>query len=162
MLRSFGIGTCSRYSVLRMFLSANRRPLRRNMRWQAAGPWPGSAGSWRPRVDSAKGEAASLAAPLCSVSQVILLDDTLIRLEFALDAVLELAVARREKSNNRVVAGEHIRQGRPGQPDGLGRRKAVAVEDAIASISHDVTLVVDRSEERRVGKECRSRWSPYH
>ena len=24
----------------------------------------------------------------------------------------------------------------------------------------DVTLI--RSEERRVGKECRSRWSPYH
>src|SRR5256884_9218266 len=23
-------------------------------------------------------------------------------------------------------------------------------------------LVVNRSEERRVGKECRSRWSPYH
>src|SRR3712207_7095900 len=23
-------------------------------------------------------------------------------------------------------------------------------------------LEVDRSEERRVGKECRSRWSPYH
>ena len=23
-------------------------------------------------------------------------------------------------------------------------------------------LVVPRSEERRVGKECRSRWSPYH
>ena len=22
--------------------------------------------------------------------------------------------------------------------------------------------LVDRSEERRVGKECRSRWSPYH
>ena len=22
--------------------------------------------------------------------------------------------------------------------------------------------MVDRSEERRVGKECRSRWSPYH
>ena len=21
---------------------------------------------------------------------------------------------------------------------------------------------IDRSEERRVGKECRSRWSPYH
>ena len=26
-------------------------------------------------------------------------------------------------------------------------------------ILHDITL---RSEERRVGKECRSRWSPYH
>ena len=25
-----------------------------------------------------------------------------------------------------------------------------------------VTMVLDRSEERRVGKECRSRWSPYH
>src|SRR5256886_8564743 len=23
-------------------------------------------------------------------------------------------------------------------------------------------LEIDRSEERRVGKECRSRWSPYH
>ena len=22
--------------------------------------------------------------------------------------------------------------------------------------------IFDRSEERRVGKECRSRWSPYH
>ena len=26
----------------------------------------------------------------------------------------------------------------------------------------EADLVVDRSEERRVGKECRSRWSPYH
>ena len=24
------------------------------------------------------------------------------------------------------------------------------------------TAVLTRSEERRVGKECRSRWSPYH
>ena len=24
------------------------------------------------------------------------------------------------------------------------------------------TILIDRSEERRVGKECRSRWSPYH
>src|SRR2546430_13719697 len=24
------------------------------------------------------------------------------------------------------------------------------------------TLAAERSEERRVGKECRSRWSPYH
>ena len=27
---------------------------------------------------------------------------------------------------------------------------------------HGSNVVVDRSEERRVGKECRSRWSPYH
>ena len=25
-----------------------------------------------------------------------------------------------------------------------------------------VSLITKRSEERRVGKECRSRWSPYH
>src|SRR5258708_21804498 len=28
--------------------------------------------------------------------------------------------------------------------------------------SRDYCLVPVRSEERRVGKECRSRWSPYH
>src|SRR2546426_2049430 len=28
--------------------------------------------------------------------------------------------------------------------------------------SHDAQRSRDRSEERRVGKECRSRWSPYH
>ena len=27
---------------------------------------------------------------------------------------------------------------------------------------HGEVFVLDRSEERRVGKECRSRWSPYH
>ena len=26
----------------------------------------------------------------------------------------------------------------------------------------DVAFISFRSEERRVGKECRSRWSPYH
>src|SRR2546430_14406246 len=26
----------------------------------------------------------------------------------------------------------------------------------------ETSIAVDRSEERRVGKECRSRWSPYH
>ena len=26
----------------------------------------------------------------------------------------------------------------------------------------DLETVIQRSEERRVGKECRSRWSPYH
>ena len=28
--------------------------------------------------------------------------------------------------------------------------------------AEDITQEVERSEERRVGKECRSRWSPYH
>ena len=37
-------------------------------------------------------------------------------------------------------------------------RHAVAVEDAVGGDGGDGK----RSEERRVGKECRSRWSPYH
>src|ERR1039457_6608041 len=77
------------------------------------------------------------------------------------------------------------------QPDGgryinntgfiVGRRGVISIDpcstqrrpraylDAIASVTRQPvrTLVNthhhgDRSEERRVGKECRSRWSPYH
>jgi len=36
------------------------------------------------------------------------------------------------------------------------------IERADARHSLGVRLVLARSEERRVGKECRSRWSPYH
>ena len=32
----------------------------------------------------------------------------------------------------------------------------------MGSITIDEDLLDARSEERRVGKECRSRWSPYH
>ena len=38
------------------------------------------------------------------------------------------------------------------------RRDAVRAE--WANLRHNRMLT--RSEERRVGKECRSRWSPYH
>ena len=38
----------------------------------------------------------------------------------------------------------------------LETRDSVLIEEVT-----DVRLT-DRSEERRVGKECRSRWSPYH
>src|SRR5688572_33176173 len=31
-----------------------------------------------------------------------------------------------------------------------------------AAKASGLALLVERSEERRVGKECRSRWSPYH
>ena len=37
-----------------------------------------------------------------------------------------------------------------------------AVYDGSTSGPEYVTGVLHRSEERRVGKECRSRWSPYH
>ena len=36
------------------------------------------------------------------------------------------------------------------------------VVDCICHAEQQAELPSTRSEERRVGKECRSRWSPYH
>src|SRR2546422_4917014 len=54
----------------------------------------------------------------------------------------------------------------------IARRTGLAVERRFhlggtfvchqAITSGQIDLYVERSEERRVGKECRSRWSPYH
>src|SRR3712207_4436118 len=48
----------------------------------------------------------------------------------------------------------------------LVRRNAVVVfmcvELMINAVNLTLVAFADRSEERRVGKECRSRWSPYH
>ena len=38
----------------------------------------------------------------------------------------------------------------------------LAVAGVWAIVEIALTLRKTRSEERRVGKECRSRWSPYH
>ena len=42
----------------------------------------------------------------------------------------------------------------------LEERKIFLCEAYTKAVEH--ALANDRSEERRVGKECRSRWSPYH
>ena len=39
---------------------------------------------------------------------------------------------------------------------------ALAVFAPLWNIIYGLGLLAGRSEERRVGKECRSRWSPYH
>jgi len=44
------------------------------------------------------------------------------------------------------------------KPEDMGALAAFLCSDEAAHISGDIY----RSEERRVGKECRSRWSPYH
>ena len=38
----------------------------------------------------------------------------------------------------------------------------VAVLHRVAAVGRGEDSAEERSEERRVGKECRSRWSPYH
>src|SRR3989449_3168790 len=50
----------------------------------------------------------------------------------------------------------------PEEYDGMGLDSVtylLALEEIAAA---DASVAVSRSEERRVGKECRSRWSPYH
>ena len=42
-------------------------------------------------------------------------------------------------------------------------RKSVGAEQTFAeNLTSEIYMLAERSEERRVGKECRSRWSPYH
>src|SRR3712207_7541071 len=43
------------------------------------------------------------------------------------------------------------------------RQTVERYDQAVAALrKDDITPAAIRSEERRVGKECRSRWSPYH
>ena len=53
------------------------------------------------------------------------------------------------------------------QIDQVIELEALTVDDLVPADQHIVSVPADelataRSEERRVGKECRSRWSPYH
>src|SRR5437879_4739782 len=48
---------------------------------------------------------------------------------------------------------------RPGVERGLTRTTLDADQ---CDLMLDMPADADRSEERRVGKECRSRWAPYH
>src|SRR2546426_11019048 len=74
------------------------------------------------------------------------------------DVVLEGGALGRAAVPSGASTGEHealeLRDADRSRYLGKGVRKAVEnVNTAIAKA---------RSEERRVGKECRSRWSPYH
>ena len=44
------------------------------------------------------------------------------------------------------------------------KRQDLLGADPFADVDEDTArgILDERSEERRVGKECRSRWSPYH
>ena len=49
--------------------------------------------------------------------------------------------------------------------DRVRKRPAVIFgSDGVEGCAHSIFEIISnsRSEERRVGKECRSRWSPYH
>ena len=42
------------------------------------------------------------------------------------------------------------------------QRRTENIQDVPISMQALTAQMLQRSEERRVGKECRSRWSPYH
>src|SRR2546425_3294885 len=64
-----------------------------------------------------------------------------------------------------VAQGKIVELGRLGGP----ARRVIEADGRVVSpgfvdnhCHYDAQVLWDRSEERRVGKECRSRWSPYH
>ena len=60
--------------------------------------------------------------------------------------------------NKRFYLGAMFRTG-----DALGLLAGITISDKfLLGYSFDWSYTNSRSEERRVGKECRSRWSPYH
>ena len=58
-----------------------------------------------------------------------------------------------------VLTCAHTVLSRPGRDGTRAPFDTVYVDVPAAALSGDAP---ERSEERRVGKECRSRWSPYH
>ena len=60
------------------------------------------------------------------------------------------------------IRGCRIGEGRPKVILPIVERTEAAILEKAAQFSTLLADCVERSEERRVGKECRSRWSPYH
>src|SRR2546425_11453535 len=74
-------------------------------------------------------------------------DDTSDTLKQALAAGMHLVLANKRPLTAHRKLYDELRA----LADARGRR-----------LLHETTVGAGRSEERRVGKECRSRWSPYH
>ena len=89
--------------------------------------------------------AAILAAIMSTISSQLLVTSS------ALIEDLYGAITRRRVTGGRLVLYSRMAV------------FAVAVIAALLAWNRGETILdAERSEERRVGKECRSRWSPYH
>jgi len=83
-------------------------------------------------------------------------------------ALLGLDRADLETLLSRVARGRPPAMPQQGSLDGFvdgwlaASVEVVGDEDGTVQVNYTFTVNEYRSEERRVGKECRSRWSPYH
>ena len=65
----------------------------------------------------------------------------------------KMAILRKRAMALPLLPGVYIMHSADGEIIYIGKAKA---------LRNRVSQYFGRSEERRVGKECRSRWSPYH
>ena len=64
-------------------------------------------------------------------------------------------ITEEELINSKQITSATVKIVKISVPNPLARRRQYTIDEWVFMINH-------RSEERRVGKECRSRWSPYH
>src|SRR3712207_7447258 len=90
-----------------------------------------------------------------------------VRAENAGELVRQLGIAERLEEVNPMLGLRGVRLGvlRPEiyrmQARAIAAAARAVVEEGYAPVV-EIMVPLVRSEERRVGKECRSRWSPYH
>ena len=71
------------------------------------------------------------------------------------------AETRQYLTSARMEAREIVRKARE-EAERIRESTTKWREEYVAAAEATVATALCRSEERRVGKECRSRWSPYH
>src|SRR3712207_7875343 len=68
-----------------------------------------------------------------------------------------IAWGKRDAAKTLGIPAENVRLDSPYVGGGFGGKLFLRADAVLAALGAKA-----RSEERRVGKECRSRWSPYH
>src|SRR5438132_6060171 len=102
--------------------------------------------------------AAELAVVGCVASPEALHGALRLRLEVGLASVEMIeaprSLARQLDVRHLILAHRHV--------GGAIHQDVRALQQRVAEEAVGGEILLFRSEERRVGKECRSRWSPYH
>ena len=94
-------------------------------------------------------------------------------IELPIDIVEDTQISSKTSlklGNAKVKEVERIKKGNkkekvkkaPPPPPPLPSKKMIEKKNMELNKKKEIKQIAERSEERRVGKECRSRWSPYH